>query len=269
MSASPVGARLARAVPGLLREVDTAVVPAPLLLAGEPEGAAKLYVALTRGGNQSRVQIIQSSDLESPDLYGGALVLVLRGAPTPGDERALAAAERRGIPLVCLALDLPRGTVLPYVRATAVVTSSSVDEAATTAVAQRIAVAAGDTAWALARSLPALRLPVAQALVRRFARQNGLIGAAVFVPGADLPALTLNQLRMVMRIGAAFGGELDGASRAALGAVVLSGFGLRALARESANLLPLPEFLVKGAIAGGATWLLGNAAVGLAGRRAS
>ena len=91
----------------------------------------------------------------------------------------------------------------------------------------------------------------------------------MFVPGADLPALTLNQVRMVMRIGAAFGGELDGAGRAALGAVVLSGFGLRALARESAKSLPFPEFLVKGAIAGGATWLLGTAAAELAGRRVS
>jgi uncharacterized protein (DUF697 family) len=121
----------------------------------------------------------------------------------------------------------------------------------------------------LARGLPVLRRPVTDVLVRRVAGQNSLIGAAVFVPGADLPILTLNQLRMVLRIGAAFGREVDGASRAALGAVVLTGFGLRALARGSTRVLPVPESLVKGAIAGSATWVLGAAAIGLASRRAT
>ncbi len=267
MSASPTGIRLARALPGLLREVDTGVEPPPLLLAGEAEGVAELASALARGGDPSLLRAVRPADLESEDIRGAALVVVVRGNLTSGDERALAGAERRGIPLVCLAVDAPRGYVLPYVRATDVVKGSAVDAASAAAVAQRIAAVAGETAWALARRLPVLRRPVAEALVRRFTGQNGLIGAAVFVPGADLPVLTLNQLRMVLRIGAAFGGEVDGAGRAALGAVVLSGFGLRALARESTRLLPLPEFLVKGAIAGAATWLLGNAAVELAGRR--
>jgi uncharacterized protein (DUF697 family) len=267
MSPSPVGIRLARAVPGLLREVDTAAEPPPLLLAGEADDVVRLLDALARGGDPSLLRVVHAGDLESEHVRGAALVLVVRGAATPGEERVLAAAERREIALVCLALDRPPGYVLPYVRATDVVSASAVSEVSAAAVARRVALASGEGAWALARGLPILRRPVAEALVHRFARQNGLIGAAVFVPGADLPALTLNQLRMVMRIGAAYGRELDGASRAVLGGVVLSGFGLRALARESVRLLPLPGFLVKAAIAGGATWLLGNAAVELAGRR--
>ena len=40
-------------------------------------------------------------------------------------------------------------------------------------------------------------------------RKNGIVGAAVFIPGADMPVLTLNQLRMVLRICGAYGLDAD------------------------------------------------------------
>ena len=52
----------------------------------------------------------------------------------------------------------------------------------------------------LAARLPALRRGVADALIARVARQNAAIAAAVFIPGVDFPVLTLNQLRLVLRI---------------------------------------------------------------------
>jgi uncharacterized protein (DUF697 family) len=45
-----------------------------------------------------------------------------------------------------------------------------------------------------------LRRAICEELIRKFSRQNAIVGVAVFVPGADLPVLTLNQVRLVLRI---------------------------------------------------------------------
>lgn len=269
MSSSPAEIRLARALPGLLREVDSSTRPLPLLLAGEAAGVAEVVRAFSERGEASFLRVVSPADLEQEQLRGAALLVVVRGIPTAADERLLEQGERRGLPLVCLALGLPRGHLLPYVRATDVIRGAAVDESSVAALARRIALTADEPVWALARGLPVLRRPVAEAIVRRSARQNSLIGAAVFVPGADLPMLTLNQLRMVLRIGAMFERRADTEGRLTLGAVILAAFGLRALARRSSRRLPLPELVVKGAIAGSATWALGKAAIGLADRRAT
>ena len=46
-------------------------------------------------------------------------------------------------------------------------------------------------------------------LIEPFSRQNGILGVAIFVPGADFPVLTLNQIRLVLRLAAAHGVEID------------------------------------------------------------
>ena len=57
------------------------------------------------------------------------------------------------------------------------------------------------TSYVLAAKLPAIRRAVCQQIVSKFARQNGILGAAIFIPGADFPNLTLNQIRMHLRLG--------------------------------------------------------------------
>ena len=54
-----------------------------------------------------------------------------------------------------------------------------------------------------------LRRPVCDVLIDKLSRQNGLVGLAVFLPGDDLPVLTLNQVRLVLRIADAHGFEID------------------------------------------------------------
>ena len=105
-----------------------------------------------------------------------------------------------------------------------------------------------------------LRRPVAEALIARFARQNAVIGAAVFVPGADLPALTLNQIRLVLRIADAYGFEVDRERLPELLAVIGSGLGFRALARQALGLIPIAGWAVKGGVAYAGTRALGEAA---------
>ena len=60
------------------------------------------------------------------------------------------------------------------------------------------------------------------------------------VSGADMPAITIAQLRLVLRIAAAHGVEVDQERVPEVLAVVGGGFGFRALARRLLARLPLP-----------------------------
>jgi uncharacterized protein (DUF697 family) len=73
--------------------------------------------------------------------------------------------------------------------------------------------------------------------------------------------LTLNQMRLVLRIAAAHGVEISNDRLPELVAVLGGGLGLRALARELVDLVPGVGWAVKGAIAYAGTRALGEAAV--------
>jgi len=228
--------RLATAVPGLLREVSAAAPP-PLLVAGPPSAVAELAQALAEDGERELVRAVGVDELGT--VAGSVLVYVVKGAPTPTDERALGTAARRRLPLVVLVLGREAGRPrLPYVLATDLVRAERVDASIVGRVAERVAARAGEAAWGLARGLPALRGGVSRGLVRRYALANAAVGAAAFVPGADLPALTLNQARLVLRLAAAHGVDPGGPPAVALAGVAAAGLGLRAVARGVAGVLP-------------------------------
>ena len=94
-----------------------------------------------------------------------------------------------------------------------------------------------------------LRGAVCDELIRSFSKRNGLIAAAVFVPGVDMPVLTLNQVRLVLRIALAYGQHVDNQRAVELLGVVGAGFGFRAVARELLDVVPVAGWAVKGAIA--------------------
>jgi uncharacterized protein (DUF697 family) len=111
-----------------------------------------------------------------------------------------------------------------------------------------------------ATRLPALRGAVVEQTINKFARQNGILGAAIFIPGADLPALTLNQIRMVFRIAAAYGEQIDRDRALEILAVIGAGLGFRAVAREALGFIPGVGWAIKGGIAYAGTRALGTAA---------
>ena len=76
--------------------------------------------------------------------------------------------------------------------------------------------------------------------------QNGVLGVAIFIPGADFPVLTLNQIRMVLRIAAAHGEELDKERAVEILTVVAAGLGFRTVARQLVGLVPGFGWAVKG-----------------------
>jgi uncharacterized protein (DUF697 family) len=175
----------------------------------------------------------------------------------PPDEEALRKASRAGVPLVALA----DGDSVPYVLPADVIRAAPgrgfpVEEI-TAAVARKL----GENGTALAARLPVLRPAVCRALIAKYARHNAVVSAAIFVPGVDMPILTLNQIKLVMRIALAYGQQIDRNRAVELLGVIGAGMGFRAVARELLDFIPVAGWAVKGAVAYTGTKALGEAAV--------
>jgi uncharacterized protein (DUF697 family) len=128
-------------------------------------------------------------------------------------------------------------------------------------VARCLAAQLGDNGLVLAARLPFVRAAVVKHIIDTTARQNGVVGAVVFIPGADMPVMTLNQVRMVLRIAAAYGEDVGSQRALEILSVVGAGFGFRALGRQALDAVPLAGWVVKGALGYGATVSLGKATV--------
>lgn len=189
------------------------------------------------------------------------LVYVLGDEVTARDEQALKAAHRAHVPTVVVAAGREAPVRVPFVPATAVVRAEPgagfpVDE-----IGRTLMRLLGEEGSSLARHLPRLRRPFCDAMIASFARKNAVVGAAVFIPGADLPVLTLSQLRMVLRICAAYGLEVDAQRFPEILATIGAGLGFRAAARTALAFVPIGGWLVKGAIAYSGTRTVGEAAI--------
>ncbi|MDI6821991.1 MAG: hypothetical protein QMD66_03870 [Actinomycetota bacterium] len=113
---------------------------------------------------------------------------------------------------------------------------------------------------ALASRLPSFRKAAIEKVIRETAAKNALIGGITILPGSDMPILTANQIRMVLKIAAIHGEKLTLARCKELLAVVGAGFTFRALARQLLDLLPGPGWIIKGGVAYGGTVALGRLA---------
>lgn len=132
-----------------------------------------------------------------------------------------------------------------------------------------------DLALALARRLPAFRLPACNFIIRSVSKVNAQIAIISALPGvlpwtaiflpvssvADVILLTKNQLVLVMRLGAAFGQKPGYAQVKEMVGTFASAFGWRTLARQLVGLVPAGIGLVlKGSIAYSGTMAIGKAA---------
>lgn len=114
---------------------------------------------------------------------------------------------------------------------------------------------------AFAIAFPFMRRPLACEAVQATSIQNAGIGLVPFIPGADLPIMTLNQVKMVLQIAAAYGLEMNQDRLKELVAVLGGAYVCRTLARELAEFVPVLGFLIRTGVAYGGTAALGYAVI--------
>jgi uncharacterized protein (DUF697 family) len=229
----------------------------PLVVGGARELAGVLRKELGRGAKPGAVRA-------ADEPKGGAVyVYVLGRDPTEADEAALKRARRARVPIVAVAVGpLSDAVSIPYVLATDVIRLGAGQGFPLEAIAHMIAARLGEEGAPLAARVPVLRRAVCERLVESFAKKNGIIGAAVFIPGVDLPVLALNEIRLLLRLEQAYGLAIDPRERLPEIAATLGvGFGLRALTRELLDLVPVAGWAVKGAVAYAGTRAIGEAAL--------
>ena len=217
--------------------------------------AEALARELGRGAAPGAVRVTAAAD------GAAVLVYVLGRAVEEEDRRALQAAHRARVPAVAVLADPSLEARVPFVLATDIVRVQTGSAFPLEEIARVIAHKLDEKAAYLAARVPVLRRATCEELTSRYAKRAALIGAAVFVPGADMPALTLNQIRLVLLIAAAHGVEVDRERLPEILAVVGSGFALRTAARQVLGAVPVAGWLVKGAVAYAGTRAVGEAAV--------
>ncbi len=134
------------------------------------------------------------------------------------------------------------------------------DIAVRTVLVPRILQKVKDKEVALAAAVPTFKEEVANRVIAETARQNAVIGVAVFIPGADMPIMTINQIRMILRLSAVYNQELSAKRLYEILAVVGGGFAFREAARQTLSVIPVAGWAVKGGIAYGGTIAMGQLA---------
>jgi uncharacterized protein (DUF697 family) len=254
----------ARSIPvkevvALARELRRGGEDRPLVVAGVEGLAAALRRELVRGGVESAVRAGGAA------AGAAAVVYVLAGKADEEDLAYLREADHARVPVVAVITAPPGGdggANPPYVLPERVVRVPPGAGFPVEQIARALAKALGDRATPLAARLPVLREAVVDDLIRRYSRQNAIIGVAIWIPGADMPVLTLNQIRLLLRIADAHGFELDRERVPEVLGVIAGGLGFRAAARSTLGLVPVAGWAVKGGFA-----YVGTRAVGEAARR--
>lgn len=225
-----------------------------LAVGGASELAPVLRQQFLRNGADPAA--VRLGEPEGADVY----LHVLTGEPSGDDEALLRRARRARVPVIAVVVGPTGDDPIPYVLATDVVPVAAGQDFPLETIARTIAARLGEYAAPLAGRVPLLRTAVSGQLVESFARKNGLVAAAVFIPGADLPVLALNEIRLVLRLAQAYGEESGAERLPELVATLGAGFGLRALVRKLLGSVTVAGWALKGAVAYGGTRALGEAA---------
>ena len=140
-----------------------------------------------------------------------------------------------------------------------------IDDAAAAALDRRmgewVVAACREKRLALALSFPFVRKPLSLEAVSATSLQNAGIGLVLFIPGADMPLMTLNQAKMLLQIAAAYGEPMSAARVKELAAIVAGGFACRSVARQVAGAVPAIGWAVKAGVGYAGTKAMGLAAV--------
>jgi small GTP-binding protein len=124
--------------------------------------------------------------------------------------------------------------------------------------------ASPEAAFVIGHELPLYRHTAAQRIIRN-ATLMSLAAGLEPIPLIDIPILLGIQTRLVLRLAALYGEPLNSADAMKhakeLVVTMVGGLGLRYLAEQAAKLVPFGGDFVAGAIAGAATWSIGQVAL--------
>jgi small GTP-binding protein len=124
--------------------------------------------------------------------------------------------------------------------------------------------ASPEAALVIGRELPNYRREAAQRIIRN-ATLVSLAAGLEPIPLVDIPILLGTQVRLVLRLAALYGEQMDTADAMKhareLVITMAGGLGLRYLAEQLAKAVPFGGDFVAGAIAGAATWSIGQVAL--------
>lgn len=241
----------------LLGEIGESSRSEPVLaLGGEPELVAALQRELLRGGTDRAA--VRVGDPDAAAVY----VRILAGEPAETDVAILRRARRARVPaLAVLTGEFGADTSVPYVLATDIVRVPGGQDVPLEALLRPIARRLGEEGAQLAARVPQLRPAVCERLIASATRKNGLLSATGGTSGADLPVLTLNELRLVLRLAQAYGAADVRERVPELAATVGAALGLRSIARKLLEVAPVAAWAVEGAVAYAGTKVLGEAAL--------
>jgi hypothetical protein len=188
------------------------------------------------------------------------LVHVIAADPSEDDLATVRTADEHDVPVVLVQLWPQEDWTAPFVLTPFVVECRAGEGFPVEEIAARIVDAAAEPD-ALAARVPLLEERVASGTVREAAIRAGFLAFLGSRRGSSRPLIALEQARMVARLQAASPAAPEGGVSPALvgtaAALAASGLAFRELARTLRATLPAP--LVHAAIAGGATWALGEA----------
>lgn len=118
-----------------------------------------------------------------------------------------------------------------------------------------------DKDLAFAMSFPFIRRPLAEDAITATSLQNCAVGLVPFLPGADMPIMTLNQVKMTLQIATAYGQPLDADRVKEIAVIVAGAFVCRNLVRTATKAIPFAGWLISGGMGFAATEAMGRAMI--------
>jgi len=195
---------------------------------------------------------------------GTDVVIAVAGSGNVGLREALAGPRRLRLPVVVVALGEEGQTsqlAVSLLQPTGDLVVRADAEQAVARLGAWLADNVGSKRLALAHNFAFMRRAVAEDAVKTTALQNGLIGAVTPIPGADMPIMTANQVKMLLQVAAAYGEPLGVERVKELAGVVAGGYLLRAVARQALVVVPVLGWAIKGGIGYTGTVAMGRAAI--------
>ncbi len=235
--------------------------PVSIVLAGDSHLVGIAQQKFSVGGTVPATWVGPISELSGLSGVSGEILLVLVG---PDEEAevlsSLEQAAPKGGAVVAVQGGADAGDRFGHPWKGCIRVAFSDDVAGWRRVFAACAQLSEDRIVGLGRRYPVLREAAAQRIIQRTAGQNALIGLVFFLPGADMPAMTLNQLKMVLYLAGMYGDEIGIDRAIEIAGVLAMGFGFRSLARKIVSGIPGFGWLYKGIVGYTATIAVGMAA---------